>query len=319
MMHIKHIFRSIVPVFLIISLWPITTTGQTSDIPAAFLDIGYGARPMGMGGAFVAISDDANAILHNPAGLARLDRTQLTGMYANQMGLVPYGFVGFARPLWQRMGLGGGAIFSGDEALREMTALLSVARRLMPALDIGLSAKMRWATYGNNADGAWDPGGGNRQVQGRALGFGFDLGLLYNPTERTSVGLMWRDILAPVTWEANNDAGTARGGGESIPMALVLGTAHRLGDGSSLSLNLDRSLSSDACDRISLGYENRLWEIVSVRAGYGQQINADPDRLYSLGMGLESDVLSTWHLAFDFAYLFHELANTPRVSLTIGF
>jgi hypothetical protein len=33
-----------------------------------------GVRPMGMGGAFVAVSDDANALFYNPAGLARIDR-----------------------------------------------------------------------------------------------------------------------------------------------------------------------------------------------------------------------------------------------------
>ncbi len=30
----------------------------------------YGARPMGMGGAFTAVADDANAPYWNPAGLA---------------------------------------------------------------------------------------------------------------------------------------------------------------------------------------------------------------------------------------------------------
>ena len=50
-----------------------------SDIPAAFADIGYGARPMGMGGAFLAIADDANAVMWNPAGLVRLPSSQLTG------------------------------------------------------------------------------------------------------------------------------------------------------------------------------------------------------------------------------------------------
>lgn len=31
-----------------------------------------GLRPMGMGGAFVAVSDDANALFYNPAGLTRV-------------------------------------------------------------------------------------------------------------------------------------------------------------------------------------------------------------------------------------------------------
>jgi hypothetical protein len=86
-----------------------------------------------------------------------------------------------------------------------------------------------------------------------------------------------------------------------------------------MSLSLNRSLHSDGTDRLSAGYENRLWNLLVLRAGYGQEITADPERLYTLGLGLEHDLGSTWHLAFDFAYLFQDLANTPRVSLTAGF
>lgn len=296
-----------------------TALAQICQIPAVFVDIGYGARPMGMGGAFVAMADDANSVLHNPAGLTRLDRTQLTGMYANQMSLVPHGFVGFARPLSDRTGLGVGTIYSGDAALREMTVLFSMAHRVTPGLDLGLSAKTRWAAYGNNPDGAWDPGGGNRQVKGHALGLACDIGLLYAVGARTTVGLMWRDFLAPITWEAQNEAGTARGGAESIPMAMALGMAHRLGDGVNLALNLDRSLASDASYQVRLGYEKCLWELMFLRLGYGQQISATPDRLYSVGLGVVGDIHDAWLLQFDFAYLFHQLANTPRVSMTLAF
>jgi hypothetical protein len=41
------------------------------------LIMGIGARAIGMGGAFVAVSDDATAIFWNPAGLTRLPGSQL--------------------------------------------------------------------------------------------------------------------------------------------------------------------------------------------------------------------------------------------------
>lgn len=304
---------------LFLSTWAGPVLARTSDIPAAFAELGWGARPMGMGGAFVATADDANAVLWNPAGLMVPDRPQLTGMYVRQMGLVPCGFIGVALPMWEQMSLGAGAVYSGDANLQEMTALVSAARQLRQGLSVGLTAKARMATYGDNADGAWDPGGGNRQVEGNALGFGLDLGLLWYLTDRTSMGLMWRDIFAPVDWQASNQTGTAQGGGESIPMALMVGTAHRWSDGATMSVSLDRSLHSDAADRISMGFENRLWDLICVRAGYGQQITAAPDRLYALGLGVENDFGMSWKLSFDFAYLFHQLANTPRVSLTLQF
>jgi hypothetical protein len=299
--------------------WSGPSAAQTSDIPAAFADIGCGARPMGMGGAFVALADDANALLWNPAGLTNPDRPQLTGMYLRQMGLVPYGFIGVALPLWSQTSLGAGAVYSGDDALREMTAVISVARHLRLGLSIGLSAKAHLASYGDNPEGVWDPGGGNRQVQGTARGWGCDVGLLYAPLEKTSLGLLWRDALSTVDWRASNQAGTARGGGEPVPMALILGAAQHWSEDAVVSLSFDRSLASADDDRLSLGYENRFFGLASIRAGYGQQIAAHPDRLYTLGLGLESDLGTFGKMSCDLAYLFHHLANTPRVSLTFDF
>ncbi len=46
--------------------------GEAGTTGANFLKIGVGARPAAMGGAFIAVADDANAIFWNPAGLALL-------------------------------------------------------------------------------------------------------------------------------------------------------------------------------------------------------------------------------------------------------
>ena len=48
--------------------------------PAAFMNTGVGARAMGMGGAFVSVSDDTSAIYWNPAGIAILKRISVTAM-----------------------------------------------------------------------------------------------------------------------------------------------------------------------------------------------------------------------------------------------
>ena len=48
--------------------------------PAAFLNIGVGARAFGMGGAFTSISDDATATYWNPAGLGKIDEFSVVAM-----------------------------------------------------------------------------------------------------------------------------------------------------------------------------------------------------------------------------------------------
>ncbi len=55
-----------------IFLLMITTQVSAQEIPYIY----KGVRPMGMGGAFVALSDDANALFYNPSGLADIKTTR---------------------------------------------------------------------------------------------------------------------------------------------------------------------------------------------------------------------------------------------------
>ena len=53
---------------------------------AHFLRLGLGARARGMGGAFVAVADDATACYWNPAGLSLISGFRLGGAYENRFG-----------------------------------------------------------------------------------------------------------------------------------------------------------------------------------------------------------------------------------------
>lgn len=61
--------------------------GIASKASADFRDLEIGARPLALGGAFVSISDDANGVYWNPAGLAWMDRPELLGMLTRAYGL----------------------------------------------------------------------------------------------------------------------------------------------------------------------------------------------------------------------------------------
>ena len=57
---------------------------------AAFNDIGVGARPLGLGGAFVALADDSNAPNYNAAGLAYIEEIQIGATYAQRFSGLHY-------------------------------------------------------------------------------------------------------------------------------------------------------------------------------------------------------------------------------------
>ena len=67
----------------------------------AFLKIGIGARAMGMGGAYVALADDATAPYWNPAGLSLLGQKSATAMYVqpnSATGIGIHGYLSYCHP-----------------------------------------------------------------------------------------------------------------------------------------------------------------------------------------------------------------------------
>jgi tetratricopeptide (TPR) repeat protein len=160
----------------------------------------YGVRPAGMAEAFVAVADDANAVLHNPAGLSRLRDFEVTGMYANlysglnarlytgQFDQLGYNFIGFALPLNPEAGTFGFAwTHFYSTFYKENVFALSYARNLLGnhLLDIGVSAKaLHWLVEGNDfsANPAYFPGDHQK------LGWTADAGLLFTPWAGFTLG-----------------------------------------------------------------------------------------------------------------------------------
>lgn len=63
---------------------------------AEFLKIGVGSRATSMGGAFVAVSDDASALFWNPAGIAGLEKNEILTSHSRWIGDMDFNYVGAA-------------------------------------------------------------------------------------------------------------------------------------------------------------------------------------------------------------------------------
>jgi len=67
--------------WLLWSYMPLSALGQSIqriEIPSSPNPVGSGARALGMGGAFIAVADDATAASWNPAGLIQLERPEIS-------------------------------------------------------------------------------------------------------------------------------------------------------------------------------------------------------------------------------------------------
>lgn len=121
-----------------IALLLLLQTSHLNISQAAFDDMGRGARAPGMADTFVAISDDANALYYNPAGLAQLRWSQLTTEYGQLLTGADDGsslgttYLGYVYPLKGRMGTIGLAYHNFDAAnlFKERTISLSYGWKL---------------------------------------------------------------------------------------------------------------------------------------------------------------------------------------------
>lgn len=95
---------------LVMAVPVVVTASDDYANTAAIFELGSGARTMAMGGAFIGLADDENAIVYNPAGLAFLEDGGINTTYDRQFNTLTYNSaVGAAGPI----GIAGMSLSSG--------------------------------------------------------------------------------------------------------------------------------------------------------------------------------------------------------------
>lgn len=86
--YVVKLCRTPILLFFLILPMPVSSQPiQTVDIQSTMNPVGSGARAIGMGGAFIAVADDATAASWNPGGLTQLERPEISivGSYFNRI------------------------------------------------------------------------------------------------------------------------------------------------------------------------------------------------------------------------------------------
>jgi outer membrane protein OmpA-like peptidoglycan-associated protein len=289
-----------------------------SNISGAFTDVGYGARPMGMGGAFTAICDDPNAAYWNPAGLLKVKWPGISIMYSKMWNLIPFYYSTLSFNLSNEHALGFAMNYNGDDLYREFEPMVSYCYRMgqilgnpFSKLYLGISAMYRYADYGNNKDGV------DGQVYGYAHGYGYNIGLLWQINNRYSIAMVYRDFLDYLKWKVKSDYfNYRRFYNEDIPVNLTIGMSAKVGGNVIIGMDIQKSLRIDTNDRIAFGMEKELFRFLIPRIGISQNIlslKEEQDRHITLGIGIAPEFAeSSVGFAFNFAYCISELSPTLR-------
>lgn len=168
-----------------------------------------GARPLAMGGAFVAVADDANAVYWNPAGLTQIEGLQGTAMYTvnNREEINYQEFLGFAQTL-KNLSIGISYIHSiPDREYDEDPGVFweklthdqkwygfSVAKKLNENSSVGVTVRQYKEEL---KDEYWDNVSGYDKASATGNVIAIDLGYLYKIDEKVSIGLLVQDINEP--------------------------------------------------------------------------------------------------------------------------
>ena len=208
-------------VFSVSSLQSQTVIGKYAG---EFLSIGVGGRPLGMGGAFVAIANDVTAGYYNPAGLAKLDYPQIALMHDERYGnLVNYNYAAVAIPYGKDYTFGVSVMRLGVDGIPDTRKALYDANG-DGILDINTDrlnydlitefSNQDWAFYLTGAKRVNDNLylGANVKILSRsiaeytAFGIGFDVGAYYSPMENLMLGANVQDVTTTfVAWSTGRN------------------------------------------------------------------------------------------------------------------
>jgi len=258
-----------------------------------------GARPLGLGESYVSVADDGNATYWNPAGLPTLKRMEFNSMYANLyniQGLKNF-YLSFVYPVSPHYVIGASWFHFGfDDNVLEFfrnKASLSFGAKIYRNLFFG--ANLKYINTDSRLDG---------YSEGKADGFGFDLGALYTLLLK-NFGLLKGINLGLMAYDVGGTSISYTGTDRSetiLPQNIRFGLSFLAKEEISLRMfSLKNALlTADFDDRFHLGTEAWLFDNLGIRGGIQKDFNTDEGMTYSFGGSFKFPYIS---LQLDYAYV----------------
>ena len=293
---LKKVFPTVVIILIIAT--PATMAAVSPDdfvSTASLFTIGTGARPLGMGNAFVGLADDTNALLYNPAGLAFLEKPGLNSFYTNQFNAFNYGSLSAALPKvgFTYLQLSTGTLTERDLYGNSTGEFSHTTRGLLGAYGTKVGKNLAVALQGKAYQ---------MDSSMTARGYSITPALLYK-LEPFQLGAVFKNLLGSDITYTDDHA-------EPWQREVTLGVAYstkRL----ELDLDVDALLTERGIDpgMARIGAEGRVFRHILLRGGITSKLQS------SIGLGLD---IQNWRL--DYSYRIHnELPSSHRVSLTARF
>ncbi|MDI6704502.1 MAG: PorV/PorQ family protein [bacterium] len=271
-----------------------------------FLKIHPGARPEAMGGAFVGLSDDINAIYWNPSGLGYIKTLQMAGLYNKWFEGINYEYLGYVQPIKRFGTLGLSLTMLQIGGIEKRVEDTDKPIKKLEVNDLGLSL-----SYGKTFFNKKVSLGANIKYirsnlsEKKADAFSLDIGGLYKmPLKGLSTGISIQNLLASkLRFKQEED---------ELSLNTKIGFAYKtLKD--HLNLAVDYNISNDNDSYLCIGVEYWIAKIMALRMGYKTESDLGNSSKWRAGLGFK---IGSFNLDCTYAP-YGELGDTYRVSFSI--
>lgn len=285
-----------------------TATAADSGLTVLpFLEIGVGARPAALGGAYVALASDATATYWNPAGLLNIQRNDVLGVHNSWIQDLRQEFIGVGLHRGRHgFGLSFTGMYTNDIEGRDATGALDgpfgfsdnafvLSYAFQAAKPVGLGASIKYVR--ESVVGAAD---GDFALSG----FAFDLGGNWTPPLRgVSVAAAVRNLGGQLSYDFD--------GAQSfdLPTQVQAGAAYEMHNqtgGFIVSADLLATKGQDVSPRAGVEYAYRE----QFRLGAGYKGGLDNENV-SFGLGY-TNKLSVYYCYLPIS---NDLGSSHRLSI----
>jgi hypothetical protein len=285
-----------------------TDVSAVGTSAASFLEIGVGARAMGMGGAYAAVANDASALYWNPAGLAWIRNLEIEATHNAWLVGSSHEFIGLVVPVPSMSSTFGLSLLTlgfGDQPVRTVDRPNGTGETY-DARDLAIGVSFAYALTDRFAFGVTGKYISQRIWFETGSAFAVDLGIFYaTPLEGLRLGISMSNFGTSLQLTGNNLASTTtpdknvqtfdrapvqyETSAGSLPVLFRGGVAYEvaIGELGTALVTADVNHPSNATESINIGAELGFEDMFFVRGGYASLFERDRVAGLTLGAGID--------------------------------
>jgi len=287
------------------------SNGAVGTAGAQFLKLPVGARAIGMGSAYTAIADDANAIYYNVAGIAFSEKKSAEYMFSQYVANTNYHWAAFAMPISESLGSAGIGFQYFNAGNIDRTDITSAGLGTFNPSDLAVNFSYAHKILGPTEAVGINLKVINSKIDTTATTAAVDFGVQSRRfmDGKMMLGFAVQNLGGSLTYENTSS---------NLPILIKLGSGYKIQDNWITSLDVVFPQDNDPYAAVGTEYSYKIQDGMSIagRFGYNSETRyVTGFNGITVGLGLQFNMFS-----LDYAWMpLGDLGMTNRISLGMKF